>query len=46
LVLDTAPGIQVPILLLKPARTSGRAPAVIAFSQQGKESSRPSAALN
>jgi dienelactone hydrolase len=37
LVLETEPGISVPMLLLKPVRVSGRLPAVIAFSQQGKE---------
>jgi dienelactone hydrolase len=37
LVLDTEPGIQVPLLLLKPARAGGRLPVVIGFAQQGKE---------
>jgi dienelactone hydrolase len=37
LVLDTEPGIHVPVLLLKPARAGGRLPVVIAFAEQGKE---------
>ena len=35
--LEVEPGITVPLLLLKPARASGRFPAVLALAQGGKQ---------
>ena len=37
LVLDTEPGVSVPLLLIKPQLTTGRVPVVLALAQGGKE---------